>query len=173
MRAATLSLALLSPLSVSAQEGRGTTLAGGYSYGRVEGESLHGWTASLAFRLGGPLSLVAEATGHYGDLGEGTSFTRLSLFGGPRLGFGAGSARPFVHLLAGVVRSSAGVDAGPVSISVKSTDLGGAAGAGVDFRLSDRWSLRVQGDYLLVRADEETQGDPRASVAAVYRFGGS
>jgi opacity protein-like surface antigen len=169
--AAAVTLALLSPLAADAQE-RGAQLAGGYSYGRTEGTSLHGWTASLAFPLGGgSLSLVAEATGQYGELDGGTSSRRLSFLGGPRFTFGSGSARPFVHVLAGAVRTSGVVTVGPVSISLSSTDFGGAAGGGVDFRLADRWSLRVQADYLAVRAEGETQGDPRASVAAVWKLG--
>jgi hypothetical protein len=169
--AAAVTLALLSPLAAHAQ-GDGTQLSAGYSYARLEDSSLHGWTASLAFKARGSLSLVAEASGHYGDL-EGADLTRLSLFGGPRLNFGSGSTRPFVHVLAGVVRSSVGISVLGVSISESSTDLGGAAGAGIDFGLgSGRWSLRLQADYVGVRAEGDTQFDPRASVQAVYRLGG-
>ena len=168
-RAAALIPFLLAPLSAHAQDGH--SLSAGYSYGQAEDESLHGWTASLAFRLHGPLSLVAEATGHYGGL-EGADLTRVSLLAGPRWSFGSGSTRPFVQALAGAVRSSVGIEVLDVSISESSTDFGGAAGAGIDIGLGGRWALRLQGDYALVVAEGETRGDPRASAQAVYRWGG-
>jgi opacity protein-like surface antigen len=169
--AAAVALLLVAPAAAIAQEG-GAQLAAGYSYARSEGESLHGWTASVAVPAGRTLSLVGEASTHYGEQ-DLADLTRLSLFAGPRLGFGSGSPRPFVHLLAGVVRTSASISVRGVTISESATDLGGAAGAGLDFRLGDRWSLRLQGDYVLVKAETETLTDPRASLAAVYRFGGS
>ena len=168
--AAAAMFALLSPVIAQAQESR-AQLSAGYSYARSEGESLHGWTASLSLGRGGALSLVAEATEHYGTL-QGTDLTRLSLFAGPRLGFGGGSPRPFVQVLAGLVRTSASISTGTIKISETASDLGGAAGAGLDFRLGERWSLRLQGDYVLVKADPDTLKDPRASVSAVYRLGG-
>jgi hypothetical protein len=181
--AAALTFVLLSPPVASAQEG-GVQLSAGYSYGRTHiesllpeepavSESLHGWTASLAFKAAGSLFVAAEATGHYGDL-EGADLTRLALFAGPRFRFGSGSIRPFVHALAGVVRTSAGIEVLGVSISEGSSDFGGAAGAGVDFALGQgRWSLRLQGDYMGVRAEGGTLYDPRASAQAVYRLGGN
>jgi len=169
--AAAVTLALVWPVIAHAQDGR-AQLSAGYSYLRSEGQSLHGWTAALGLGTGGSLSLVADAAGHYGDAPLGGDVTRLSLFAGPRLSFGSGSPRAFVHALAGVVRTSSGVTVRGVTISETATDLGGAAGAGLDFRLNGRWSLRLQGDYVLVRTDPETLKDPRASVSAVYHLGG-
>jgi hypothetical protein len=163
-------LALLAPAAAHAQEA-GVQLGGGYSYLHSDGGSFHGWTASLAWGRGGALSLVAEATTHYGEQ-DLTDITRQSLFAGPRFGFGGGSPRPFVEVLAGVVRSSASITVRGVKISDTSTDFGAAGGAGLDFRLGARWSLRLQGDYVLTSGDGETLKDPRASLSAVWHLGG-
>jgi outer membrane protein with beta-barrel domain len=166
--AVAVTVALLTPAVARGQDGL-TNVAAGYSYGRSDDESLHGWTASLSVRITGSLSAVGEVTGQYGTV-EGTDVSRLALLAGPRFTFGRGSARPFVHLLLGAVRNSAGITVQGVSISENETDFGGAAGGGADIGRG-RWAARLQVDYLLVKADDETRGDPRASVAVVYRFG--
>jgi len=47
-----------------------------------------------------------------------------------------------------------------------------AFGGGVDAALSDRWAVRAQADYALVRADGATEKEPRLSAGFVYRVPG-
>jgi opacity protein-like surface antigen len=149
-------------------EPRGDLFAG-YSYLRSGDASLHGGMVSLAWRLTGPLSLVAEAASHRGTV-DGEDVTSTSLLGGARFSFGGRSFRPFLQALAGAARTSRGISIFGVDITEKSTGFAGAAGAGVDFGVGSRWAVRVQGDYRVAKEDTETVKDPRVSVGAVLRF---
>ena len=69
---------------------------------------------------------------------------------GPRVTFGGGRLRPFVHVIGGVVRSKASISVFDVEISESSTDFGGAAGGGFDLGFGERWALRLAADYRVV-----------------------
>jgi hypothetical protein len=56
-------------------------------------------------------------------------------------------------------------------VSSSDTDWGLALGGGIDYRLRRAWSVRGQGDLLLLRGEGVTDTDPRLSLAIVYRFG--
>lgn len=144
---------------------------GGYSYGRVSDEGLHGWSATLGYNVNYWLEVEAEVAGHHGRYDTGTDVGRLSFLAGPRVNFRAGSTTPFVRVMAGAVRTSTGVTVQGVNISARETDLGGAAGAGLDLGVGRHWGLRLQGDYFLVRSNGQTIGDPRAAVGVSYRLG--
>jgi hypothetical protein len=144
---------------------------GGYSYGRVEDEGLHGWTATLGYNLNYWLELETELAGHHGRFGNGTDVGRLSILAGPRVNFRVGRTTPFVRMLAGAVRTTTGITVQDVDISARATDLGGAAGAGIDVGVGRRWGLRVHGDYFLLRSQGQTIGDPRAAFGLSYRLG--
>jgi hypothetical protein len=115
--------------------------------------------------------MEAEIGAHYGTLDGGTDFARQSFLAGPRLNFRAGRATPFVRVLAGAVRSSEGITVQGVNISSRRTNLGTAAGGGLDLALGRHWGLRMQGDYFLVRTDGDMVGDPRAALGISYRLG--
>ena len=134
-------------------------------------ETYHGWHAALGWGLSRRLGLVLDASGHTGETTFGDDVDVLSLMAGPRLVFGGGRFRPFVHVIGGVVRASSGIDIFEVDITESETDFGGAAGGGVDIGFGDRWALRLAGDYRVVKADSGTTSDPRFSAGAVYRFG--
>lgn len=144
---------------------------GGYSYARSEDQGLHGWSATFGYNFTRLVEVEAEVSAHYGSYDNGTDFGRQSFLAGPRLNFRAGKATPFVRALAGAVRTSAGITVQNVNISARKTDLGTAAGGGVDLSLGRHWGLRLQGDYFLVRTDGEMVGDPRAAFGISYRLG--
>lgn len=144
---------------------------GGYSYARASDEGVHGWSATLGYNFTWHLEVEAEVSAHYGSFDNGTELGRQSFLAGPRLNFRTGRVTPFVRALAGAVRTSTGITVQNVHISARETDLGGAAGGGLDVALGRHWGLRLQGDYFLVRADGETVGDPRAAFGVSYRLG--
>jgi opacity protein-like surface antigen len=170
-----LASGLAIPAAARAQDVPRVEVFGGYSYMRIADESFHGWEASLTYNLSGALALEGDVSGHYSGA-SGTDSSRLSFLAGPRLCWRSSSVTPFVHVLVGGVRTSSGVTVFDVSISASDTSLGGAVGGGLELKLGSRWSARLQGDYVLVRAEgasgeNETSGDPRVSLGAVLRFG--
>jgi opacity protein-like surface antigen len=175
MKAFALAAALLAVGSTgaSAQQhaAKGDAFAG-YSMLASDGETKHGWHAALAWGAWGPgVGLMLDASGHQGSDGEGTDVSVLSLMAGPRITFGDGRLRPFVHVIGGIVRSKASVSVFEVEISESSTDFGGTAGGGLDWAFGERWAVRLAGDYRVVNVEGEKAGDPRFSAGVVYRFG--
>ena len=169
MRPLAAALVLLA-VAVPVPAAHASDLFAGYSMLAAD-DTLHGWHAAFGLGLSGRLGLVVDASEHYGDAGDGTDLAVLSLMAGPRFTFAAGRTRPFVHVLAGAVRTRAGIDVFEVEISEKSTGFGGAAGGGLDLGLGERWAARLAADYRFASVDGETEGDPRLSAGVVYRFG--
>ena len=168
---AVLLLAAMAAGPASAQDEARSDAFAGYSMLRSGDSTLHGWNAALGLGFSRRLALVVDLSGHDGSDEEGTDVSALALMGGPRLAFSTGRTRPFVHVLAGVVRSKAGIEVSGVDISETSTDAGGAAGGGIDFGFGARWAARAAADYRVMRIERETVGDPRISIGIVRRFG--
>jgi opacity protein-like surface antigen len=159
-------------LTVSAQPG---DLSGGYSFERsksADGPSVnrHGWNASVAVGLTGPISLVADAGGHYGSSG-GVDGSQLTLMGGPRVSLLRGDKySPFVQALVGLLRETASVKVLDVTISESENRLGMLFGGGLDVKVSGRWAVRLEGDYERSSKSGNSQSGFRANVGAAYRF---
>jgi opacity protein-like surface antigen len=159
-------LAVLSSLAltVSAEPG---DLFGGYSFERSKsagGPSVnrHGWNVSAAVPLTGPVSLVADAGGHYGS-SEGVDTRQLTLMGGPRVSFLRGDKySPFVQALFGLWRETASVKVLDVTISESENRLGMLFGGGLDVKVGGQWLVRVGGGY--------ERSCFRAGVGAAWRF---
>ena len=164
-------LAAFASMPASAQDASRGDVFAGYSMLASDGEAMHGWQAALGWGLSGPVGLLFDVSGHMGTDADGTDLTLLSAMAGPRAAFGSGRLRPFVHAMAGVVRSRASVSVFGVDISESSADWGGAAGGGLDVSFRDRWAVRLAADYRAVRVEGETVGDPRLSAGVAYRFG--
>jgi len=161
---------LLAAAPAGAAEFARTEGFAGYSYARFADHGFHGWTAGLTYNVSHRLGFEFEGAGHSGTV-DGTDLSRLSFLAGPRLSLRGGGAVPFARLLAGVLRTSSGITVQNVSIAARATDAAGAAGLGLDLSLGRRFGLRLTGDYFVVRADGETQGDPRAAIGVRYRLG--
>jgi opacity protein-like surface antigen len=176
MRPGRLALSVLC-LTVPAAAGA-HDLFGGYSFEHASSAndvslSRHGWNASVALRVAGPLAVVADASGHYGTSG-GVARDQLTLMGGPRVSFlREGKASPFVHALFGLARERAGIQVLDVSISEDDKRFGMLLGGGLDVRMSARWAVRLEADYERRSQDGGSRSGARACVGAVYRFGGS
>ena len=170
MRRAAAAVLALVTATAAAPDARASDLFAGYSMLAAD-EALHGWHAAFAFGLTGRIGIVVDASEHYGDGEGGSDLASLSLLAGPRFAFGGGRLRPFVHVLAGAVRTRESFPIFQVDISETTTAFGGAAGGGLDIGIGERWAARVAADYRFASADGETEGDPRLSAGVVYRFG--
>ncbi len=146
-------------------------LFAGYSYTKNGNESLNGGDVSLAIRLTRWIGVEADVSAHYGS-SLGTHDSRLFFMGGPRFAYRGTGFTVFTHYLAGGARTGSGISVLGVDITQKRTDFAMAFGGGVDVALSDRWAVRAQGDYALIRSDGATDKEPRLSAGFVYRFSG-
>lgn len=171
-----LAALLLAPAAAAAGEAPRAELFGGYALLRddvlpEEKGTFHGFLLDGAWNVTDTLALAASASGHYKTF-EGTDLSRTAFLAGPRLVLRGGQVSPFVHVLAGAVRTSGGVDVGfGVRVSRSETDPGGALGGGLDLHLGDRLGARVQGDWLLVKAEDDTEGSLRLAAGIVLRLG--
>ena len=83
---------------------------------------------------------------------------------GPRFGMRSGSVRPFVHIMAGAVRSVRKI----ACYSHTSTNLAIQPGGGVDIDAGDNIAWRFQVDYRMIM-----HGDPSGSSAGLVVANGS
>jgi hypothetical protein len=146
-------------------------LFAGYSYTKNGDESLNGGDVSLAIRLTRWIAAEADVSAHYGS-SLGTHESRVFFMGGPRFAYRGAGFTVFTHYLAGGARTGSGLSVLGVDITQTRTDFAMAFGGGVDAALSDRWAVRAQADYALIRADGATGKEPRLSAGLVYRFPG-
>jgi hypothetical protein len=127
--------------------------------------SFHGWNASaeaLPFHRFTNLGLVLDGSGYYCTGIACKGVKQYNAFFGPRLSFTMGKWRPFVHLMAGVQRTTGGSARWPLA-----EDLGG----GIDRKLPFKnFSWRLQADYMHLHFLSFTQNDVRASTGVVWRF---
>lgn len=148
----------------------------GYSFAKIETlgpdrENLHGWNAAVEAKVAPFLGLVADFSGHYGDItiippGVDSSINTHHVLFGPRVNL-PGPVRPFVHALFGAARGNAGVFGGTDS----EWAFGMAVGGGVDANFTDRVAWRIiQGDYLMNRFFARTNNNFRLSSGLVFRF---
>jgi opacity protein-like surface antigen len=159
---------LCSALPVRGEDAPRAELFAGYSFVRSDQRNLNGWNASLAVGLSGSLSLVADASGHYGSAGR----RQLNLMAGPGLAFlRGGPAVVFVHALVGLHRESVNLQVFDVSISRNDNRFGMQFGGGVDIRAGGGWAIRLQGDYEWSRKQGTSVTGVRLSAGVVYRLG--
>jgi hypothetical protein len=173
--------AALAALVVPARTASSADAFGGYSYLRRDGESLHGGGASLTLPFRGSLRLGIEITNHQGQI-DGKDLSEWALLAGPTfMPRRDARRRPFVHVKAGLVRLQSQVGVFGVAIGEEGVcdgscpgDIGFAAeaGGGLDWRVRDRWLLRLpQVDYRFARQEGDSVSSLRASGGVVFRWG--
>jgi len=141
-----------------------------YSFLRAGEASLHGADVSASFHFRRAWRLTADLSLHSGSF-AGADLTQTNLMGGLRRVFRPGRRwQPFGQALLGGSHSSSTFESVDGPLHSSQTSWGGALGAGVDYRLTPRWALRGQGDYLLLHSSTGGDADPRVSVGVVYRF---
>ena len=166
-----------------AQETPKVDIFAGYSYVRenpsssgTDSFSLNGGSASVTYHIKDWVSAVADFGGYHNGniLGSGVDGTLSTYLFGPRVSYRSYRRfTPFAEALFGVGHAGASIAGGSLgSQNAFAMTLGG----GVDYRLSNRFSLRpLQVDYLLTRFPEgspnnQTQNNLRASTGIVIHF---
>jgi outer membrane immunogenic protein len=155
----------------------------GYSYVRenpatsgIDGFSLNGGSASIAYNANHWLSAVADFGGYHSNniLGTGVDGTLSTYLFGPRVSFRRDSRiTPFGQVLFGVAHIGG---SNGLAFSTSNNSFAMTIGGGVDYKISHRFSIRpVQVEYLLTRFNElgmgaQTQNNLRVSTGAVFHF---
>jgi len=148
----------------------GTDVSASYSYLSAGEAHLSGADFSASFGFRGPWRVAADLSVHAGSF-AGADLRQVTLMGGLRRGFHPGRRwQPFGQGLLGGSRSTSTFDGIDGSLSASQTSWGGVLGAGVDYRLTPRWAVRGQVDYLLLHSSAGWDADPRLSVGVAYRF---
>ena len=159
---------LLLPVSAGAQEAPKVDVFGGYSYMRLEGANLSGGLVAVTGNLTKRFGLTGEF-GYYGgtetvlvnNVSRRVSVSKIPFLFGPQFSFRSDSKlTPFVRALIGAARER-GIE--------PETALSVSFGGGVDYKLSDKVSWRVQGDYLITRK-ADTENIIRVSTGLVFHF---
>jgi len=182
---------------VYAQDSR-ADLFGGYSYvnidtnGLTSRQSANGWEASISGNFNKWFAVEGSVSGYYKNYSVSLSstlpfctffacpatatirVTDYSYAGGPRINFGP----VFIHALFGGDHLTGTATATGVSGSLSESQDGaaGAAGGGVQWRVSGPWSVRASVDYAFSRHNifggpSYTQNNYRAGAGIVYSFG--
>jgi opacity protein-like surface antigen len=167
-----------------AQETPKIDVFAGYSYirdnpGPTSGDSfsLNGGNASVTYHIKDWISGVADFGGYHNGniLGTGADGTLSTYLFGPRVSYRSyRHFTPFAEALFGVAHAGASIGGGTLGSTQNSFAM--AIGGGVDYRLTNRFSLRpLEVDYLLTRFNEgtpnnQTQNNLRASTGIVIHF---
>jgi hypothetical protein len=170
-------------LSTKAQELPKIDASVSYSYLRanpatsgVNGFNLNGGSASAAYNFRDWLSAEGDFGGYYVGSVNGVNVDNhvYTYLFGPRFTYrGWKRVSPFAHVLFGGAQSGADVFA----TSNSHTAFATAFGAGIDWNVRDRFSIRpLQFDYLLTHFPEVTNGNNltqnnlRVSTGIVFHF---
>ncbi len=167
---------------------------GGYSFARVDispdlapvgldNINQHGWHASVTENVNKWFGGEAEFTGTYAqpsltDPILGTVKLKTSAYSflfGPRFTFRRlPRLTPFAHVLIGGVNFRVSTPLAP-GITESQTEFALKVGGGLDFKLSERFALRiVQADYVRTHFsdfDDDRQNNLNFSTGIVFRFG--
>jgi len=164
-------MSALSSAPAAAQEHKGD-VAFSYSVlhdSDVEETFPKGWSVAVNGHLNSLLGVVGEIGGNYKTMdvfGSDLSMSVHSFLGGVRVRRDAGTMVPFAQVLAGVARANVSW----LGEDDDATEFAMQPGGGVDFRLTERFGLRVQGDYRIITG-EETANEFRFAVGGVLGFG--
>ena len=166
-----------------AQEKSTFDVFAGYSYlrerpssGTSNDFSLNGGSAQFDYNFNNWLSGVADIGAYHNGsiLGTGKDSTLTTYLFGPRVSYRHfGRITPFGEVLFGGAHAGDNLF-GPATSSQNGFAM--AVGAGVDYRLNKRFSIRpLKVDYLLTRFSEpgrstQNQNNVRASAGVVFHF---
>lgn len=149
---------------------------------------LNGWNFSAAANLNRTLGIVADFGGYYGSPTKGTTFKpancvlctgnatatlhNMHTFTfGPQVSLRSHELTVFAHGLFGGAHVSEDMDFfGPLP-KISTTSFAVIAGGGFDLRLSSRWAVRFQPDYLRTKILDRSENNFRVSAGLVLRLG--
>ena len=150
--------------------------------------SLNGWNGAAAFNVNRALGVVADFGGYYGSPTKGTLFKpancvlctgnatailhNIHTFTfGPQVSFRSHDLTVFAHGLFGGAHISEDMDFfGPLP-KISATSFAVMVGGGFDLRLSPRWAVRLQPDYLRTKILDRPENNFRVSTGLVFRVG--
>jgi hypothetical protein len=132
--------------------------------------TLNGWNLQGQFKLLGPVGLVADIGGSYGNLRGGPTHLHTYLFG-PSISLNA-RVSPFAHFLIGGAHQSQDQPQDPNFFSLGSgTSFATAVGGGIDAKLAPFVSLRlIQIDFMHTQFHGGGQNFPRLAAGLVIHF---
>lgn len=145
--------------------------------GQSGGFSLAGVTATGAYRIHPRLSALLDFSGSHinGIQNTGQNMTLLTYLAGARYTTNSiFRVTPFIQALAGFADVYGTIYPGNAYTSGGATSFAGTGGAGVDYPVTHRISLRAQTDYLLTALPNTTdskQGSFRALGGMVVQLG--
>jgi hypothetical protein len=129
-----------------------------------------GWLVSGGVRLAGAFAAIGEVstTSKTLDIPGDKPKVRVSTFmAGPRIGGGRHAGiSPFGQVLFGSARATTSL----LSVSETASHFSYQPGGGIDLNVSDRFGVRVEGDYRVIRASGHNSKEPRFVAAAVIGF---
>jgi hypothetical protein len=167
LRKLCLLAAMMSIMSIPARaQGLGDKieLYGGYSYLHFKSaptSNLNGFDAGGEWKFRDWLGAVADVGGAYGQVNSVNSQLYTFLFG-PQISWPR-RISPFAHAMVGLARFSGG--------DFHDRGVAFAFGAGVDYRVSGRFSWRViQADALPTKLGGLEEHNTRISTGIVFRF---
>ena len=157
-------------------------VAFGYNYIRANAPpggapkfNAHGGFASIAINWKYWLSIVGEVSGtHANDISVlGQNLTLLTYAGGPRIDFHVRRTVVFVQGLVGAAHGSDSYFPTSSGYTTSANSLAYSAGGGVDYGLSSRWAVRLQGQYLhtaFPNGVNDSEHHLSVGAAVVYRI---
>ena len=129
-----------------------------------------GWMASGGVSLSDWLGAVGEISGSMKTLdipGDKPKLRVYTFMAGPRIQRRRRSGlNPFGEVLFGAARGSTSV----LSVHETVTDFSYQPGGGVDLNATDRFGVRLEGYYRLIRAGGHNTKEPGFIAAAVFGF---
>jgi hypothetical protein len=156
----------------------------GYSYADAEVSNIsRGWNGAVTGNYNNWLGVVADVSGHYnsqntvGNDGETVTNveTKINVYTfavGPKFTMHIGRVAPFVHLLAGIARTSLSVSehSGNLNFSVSNSSNGfvGIAGGGLDIEAIRPLAIRlIQVDYNYIRFNTFGVTGPQSNAVRI------
>jgi opacity protein-like surface antigen len=160
---------LILPTFVFAQDTPKVDIFGGYSFMRLEGANLSGGIVSVTGNVTKRFGLTGEFSFYGGketvlvnNVNTRVSVTKIPYLFGPQISFRNNSkVTPYIRALVGAVRER-GIE--------PETAFGASVGGGIDYKINDKISWRLQGDYLITRKGD-TENILRFSTGIVFHFG--
>jgi opacity protein-like surface antigen len=150
---------------------------------------LHGWNLAAAANLNRAVGIVADFGGSYGSPtkitifkpancvlctgnAEATLHNIHTFTFGPQVSVRRHELTAFAHALFGGAHINEDMSFFGNSLpKISATSFAMIIGGGVDLRLSARWIVRFQPDYLRTKILDRTENNARLSTGLVFRFG--
>jgi hypothetical protein len=127
--------------------------------------TMTGPSTTVGYRLTQRVTLEGVVTTAFGSQIFDREHTKYLFFGaGPKIMFGNGKWRPFVHGDFGLVHML------PQTAGNSQKGFGAQLGGGADLRLNAVWSLRLQGDFVRAQLYSGGQNNVQAVIGILYHF---